>query len=225
MQVSNIFRSTAIKLSFSQAAATLSLSFNCLFTWSAVLCVPSLILTSSLNRGGSACSKRTLIPKPITVARLQWVIVGVISTNTCDIAERFGLSVTFMCGRLTTASSPRLRGCSGSEMVDIRSTSLSRLALITQVCVRPNDHKSIVWLRFQNCTYMDIENMKEHVNSNCANLQGRTWVPSYSRRYEAMGPNFRFFNANASCGSWLPCHSWDSLHYTTVRGQGQKLWV
>ena len=93
------------------------------YWWGApvTVCVPSLILTSSLNRGDSACSRRTLIPRPITVARLQWVIVGVISTSTCDIAERSCLSVTLICGRLTTASSPRLSGCSWSEMGEIRS--------------------------------------------------------------------------------------------------------
>lgn len=73
----NIFLKTPINVPFSNAAATLSLSPNCLFTWSAVLCVPSLILTSTLKRGGRAFSSRTRTPRPMTVAREQCVIVGV----------------------------------------------------------------------------------------------------------------------------------------------------
>ena len=58
------------------------------------------------------------------------MIMGMISTSTCDIAERSWLSVAFMCGRFTTASSPRLRGCSGPEMVDIRSAIIG----VTSTC-------------------------------------------------------------------------------------------
>ena len=81
-QVSIIFAITPISVPFSRAAATRSLSANCLFTSSAVLCVPSLIRTSTRNRGGSDCSSLTRTPSPITVARLQCVIVGVIRTVT-----------------------------------------------------------------------------------------------------------------------------------------------
>lgn len=73
----NIFLKTPISVPFSNAAATRSLSPNCLFTPSAVLCVPSLILTSTLKREGRACSRRTRTPSPITVASEQCVIVGV----------------------------------------------------------------------------------------------------------------------------------------------------
>lgn len=68
---SNIFLNTPINVPFSRAAATLSLSPSCLLTCSAVLCVPSLILTSTLNLGGKACSRRTRTPRPMTVASEQ----------------------------------------------------------------------------------------------------------------------------------------------------------
>jgi hypothetical protein len=60
----------------------------------------------------------------MTVARLQWVMVGVIRTVTVWRGEdgmcgRVGLME--ISGRETTASSPRERGCSGSEMDLIRS--------------------------------------------------------------------------------------------------------
>lgn len=60
----------------------------------------------------------------MTVARLQCVMVGVIRTVTVWRGEegtlgRVGLMK--ISGRETTASSPRERGCSGSEMDLIRS--------------------------------------------------------------------------------------------------------
>ncbi len=49
-------------------------------------------------------------------------MVGVISTTTVLIGDRDDVGgLTWMSGRLTTASEPRERGCSGSEMVAIRS--------------------------------------------------------------------------------------------------------
>lgn len=133
--VSNIFAITPIKVPFSRAAATLSLSANCLLTSSAVLWVPSLIRTSTRNRGGSDCSNRTRTPKPITVAKLQWVIVGVISTETVRSGDSGTLAsegLIEMSGRETTASAPSEIGCSGSEMVEIRSgwSTISKLSYI-----------------------------------------------------------------------------------------------
>lgn len=123
-QVASIFRITPINVPFSSAAATLSLSPSCLLTASSVLCVPALILTSTLNLGGSACSKRTRTPSPMTVASEQCVIVGVISTSTVlmrALGDEGGLM--WMSGRFTTAREPRESGCSGSEIVDMRSAS------------------------------------------------------------------------------------------------------
>jgi hypothetical protein len=123
-QVSSILPRTPIKAPFSRAAATLSLSASCLLTSSAVLCVPSLIRTSIRKRGERDCSKRTRTPSPMTVARLQCVIVGVISTVTVRRGES-GLSgsegLIEMSGRETTAREPSEMGCSGSDMVETRS--------------------------------------------------------------------------------------------------------
>lgn len=52
--------------------------------------------------------------------------MGVKSTLTCTSAlgsdgPEQGGGLMWMSGRLTTASWPRERGCSGSEMVDIKS--------------------------------------------------------------------------------------------------------
>ena len=85
-QGSIIFRRIPMRLAFSSAAATLSLSASCLLTSSAWLCVPFLIVTSTRKLGGKACSKRTLTPRPITVASEQCVTVGVSSTRTWDRA-------------------------------------------------------------------------------------------------------------------------------------------
>lgn len=58
------------------------------------------------------------------MARLQWVIVGVIRTVTVRSGEfgddgRDGLME--MSGRETTAREPRDMGCSGSEIEEMRS--------------------------------------------------------------------------------------------------------
>ena len=41
------------------------------------MCVPGFIRTDTRKRGGRACSRRTRTARPMTVAREQWVIVGV----------------------------------------------------------------------------------------------------------------------------------------------------
>ena len=124
-QPSNIFLKTPINVPFSNAAATLSLSPSCRLTCSAVLCVPSLILTSTRNLGGRACSSLTRTPRPITVAREQCVIVGVMRTVSVVSGDDEPFSgkvgVRKISGRLTTESEPRVRGCSGSEMLEMRS--------------------------------------------------------------------------------------------------------
>jgi hypothetical protein len=109
---------------FQSAAATLSLSANCLLTSTAVVWVPSLTLTSTLNLGGSDSSSRTRTPRPITVARLQWVIVGVTRTVTVRSVEsgRVGIvGVIEISGKETTPNEPSVTGCSGSHIVEIRS--------------------------------------------------------------------------------------------------------
>lgn len=122
--VANICPMTPMRVLFSRAAATLSLSANCLLTSSDVLWVPFFMRTSSLKRGGSACSSLTRTPKPITVARLQWVMVGVIKTVTVLRAESGLLGregVMLISGKDTTARDPKEIGCSGSDIDDIRS--------------------------------------------------------------------------------------------------------
>jgi hypothetical protein len=121
-QVESIFLSTPINVPFSSAAATLSLSPSCLLTASSVLCVPFLMRTSTRKRGGKACSRRTRTPSPMTVAREQCVMVGVTSTSTVLIDEWGELGGwMWISGKFTTASEPSERGCSGSEMDEIRS--------------------------------------------------------------------------------------------------------
>lgn len=80
--------------------------------------------TSTLKRGGRDCSKRTRTPSPITVARLQCVIVGVMRTVTVwrgDVGTFGRVGLMNISGKDTTANSPRERGCSGSEIDLIRS--------------------------------------------------------------------------------------------------------
>ena len=125
-QVSIILAITPIRAPFSKAAATRSLSANCLLTSSPVLCVPSLIRTSIRNREGRDCSRRTRTPNPMTVAKLQCVMVGVMSTVTVCRGDSgtFGrVGLIEISGRETTANSPSEMGCSGSEMDEMRSDS------------------------------------------------------------------------------------------------------
>lgn len=62
----------------------------------------------------------------MTVAREQCVMVGVMRTVTvmrdvADVVGDEGEGEMKTSARLTTAREPRERGCSGSEMVDMRS--------------------------------------------------------------------------------------------------------
>lgn len=60
----------------------------------------------------------------MTVARLQWVMVGVIRTVTVLNGESGTVGsegLMAISGRDTTAREPSEMGCSGSEIVDIRS--------------------------------------------------------------------------------------------------------
>lgn len=118
---SSIFLITPTRESFSIAAATLSLSLNCLVIASAVLWVPSLIFTSTLKRGGRACSRRTRTPKPMMVASEQWVIVGVIKTVTTVRLGVLTRGLIWISGRLTTDKEPKVSGCSGSVSGEMRS--------------------------------------------------------------------------------------------------------
>jgi hypothetical protein len=71
----------------------------------------------------------------MTVASEQWVIVGVISTRMVLIEEKGEVGGCIrISGRLTTASDPRDRGCSGSEMDDIRS-GVHYISYATQIMV------------------------------------------------------------------------------------------
>lgn len=100
---------TFIRSAFSKAAATLSLSANCLLTAVSEVCVPGVISTVTLNFGGNDRNNFTRIERPIKVAILQWGMVGVNWTNTW----LFSLS-TLMRFCWTTCSSSNVNGCSGS---------------------------------------------------------------------------------------------------------------
>lgn len=128
--VASIVLTTLISDLFSMAAATRSLSPNCLFTSSAVLDVPSLIRTSTLKRGGSACNKRTLTPSPMTVVSEHAEVVGVSRTVTVLMRERGEVGARIeMSSNFTTPNEPSDRGCSGSEIDEMRSkTSCSSVS-------------------------------------------------------------------------------------------------
>lgn len=59
------------KCVFSKAAATLSLSSNCLLMAYSDACVPGVMVTDILKRGGRHHKSLTLIDNPINVAILQ----------------------------------------------------------------------------------------------------------------------------------------------------------
>ena len=69
------------------------------------------------------------MPRPITVAREQWVMVGVTRTVKVVRGDAAPLSgnVGERCisGRLTTEREPSVRGCSGSDMGAMRSVRVS----------------------------------------------------------------------------------------------------
>lgn len=110
---------TSIRCLFSRAAATRSLSANCLLTAISEECVPGVISTTTLKRGGRARSNLTRIDSPIKVAILQCGIVGV----KLILMEFFILSkVTRLSS--TTCSSSSVRGCSGSFITRIRSVEI-----------------------------------------------------------------------------------------------------
>lgn len=108
---------TSIRFLFSKAAATRSLSASCLLTALSDACVPGVISTVTLNRGGSDLSNFTRIDSPIRVAILQCGIVGVKLTNT----SLFVL-FTFIKRCSTTCSSSNVSGCSGSFIRRTKST-------------------------------------------------------------------------------------------------------
>ena len=59
----------------------------------------------------------------MTVASEQCVMVGVIRTSTRERELRGERGLMWMSGRLMTDSEPRVRGCSGSDMVEIKSAT------------------------------------------------------------------------------------------------------
>lgn len=62
------------------------------------------------------------------MAKLQCVIVGVRRMETVrsgDWGLRGKVDAMCMSARFTTAREPRERGCSGSEIVDMRSTTVN----------------------------------------------------------------------------------------------------
>src|SRR5207248_1345698 len=71
------FVTTSIKFAFSKAAATLSLSLNCLLIACSVACVPGVIRTSTLYVDGNDRSNFTRKHNPINVAIEQCGMVGV----------------------------------------------------------------------------------------------------------------------------------------------------
>lgn len=124
MQGCIIFLNMPMRLLFSRAAATRSLSASCLLTSSACPWVSFLILTSTRKLGGKACSNRTLTPRPMTVASEQCETVGVSSTSTRERAACFvGSSgeIRWTSESLTTPNDSSDRGCSGSDIGAMRS--------------------------------------------------------------------------------------------------------
>lgn len=73
---------TSIRLAFSRAAATLSLSANCLLIACSEAWDPGVMAMSTLNLLGKDRINWTRIARPIKVAILQWGIVGVKLTFT-----------------------------------------------------------------------------------------------------------------------------------------------
>ncbi len=74
---------TLKRCEFSNAAATRSLSFNCLLTAFSLWCVLVEHECRLLKRSGSARRRRTRSERPIRVAILQCGMVGVNSRRTC----------------------------------------------------------------------------------------------------------------------------------------------
>ena len=119
----------SLRLGFSMAAATLSLSLICLFTSSSMEWVPSETKMSSLNACWRVRSSFTLRQSPINVASEQWGTVGV---NSILIQSSSSLPVLFTCftvirSSLTTFSSSRVWGCSGSLISRTRSEDMNNM--------------------------------------------------------------------------------------------------
>mmetsp|Transcript_22937 Transcript_22937/g.58385 ORF Transcript_22937/g.58385 Transcript_22937/m.58385 type:complete len:209 (-) Transcript_22937:80-706(-) len=113
---------TPRRLSFSKAAATRSLSLSCLLTACSEACVPGVMATSTLKRGGRERSSLTRMLSPISVAMLQCGIVGVKVKLTSPRS-----SSTVISWRCATLSCSSVFGCSGSLMSRMRS-KISRLS-------------------------------------------------------------------------------------------------
>lgn len=107
---------TLIKCVFSRAAATLSLSANCLFTEFSDACVPGFTSTLTLNLDGKHLNSFTRIDNPINVAILQCGIVGVYNTLIS-----FSALFTVINPFSNTCNSSRVSGCSGSFIPRIKS--------------------------------------------------------------------------------------------------------
>mmetsp|Transcript_13995 Transcript_13995/g.45328 ORF Transcript_13995/g.45328 Transcript_13995/m.45328 type:complete len:216 (-) Transcript_13995:98-745(-) len=107
---------TPSRLSFSSAAATLSLSLSCLLIASSEACAPGEMRMSTLRRGGSERSSLTRKQRPMSVAMEQCGIVGVKRTTT-----RPPSSSTSMSRRCATLSCSSVCGCSGSLIPRISS--------------------------------------------------------------------------------------------------------
>lgn len=115
---------TSARFGFSRAAATLSLSASCLLTAASDACVPGVISTVTLNRGGKDRMSLTRIESPIKVAIEQCGIVGVKFMKIL-----FSSSSTFIKFSWTTRSSSNVKGCSGSLMFLMRSAGYSCYSL------------------------------------------------------------------------------------------------
>lgn len=111
------------KLGFSNAAATLSLSFSCLFTAASEACDPGDNAISILNLGGSTRRSLTRIHRPISVAMLQCSTVGVNWTRTVP-----RVSSISMCSSLTTLSCSNVYGCSGS-VISLMCSNTSKASM------------------------------------------------------------------------------------------------
>lgn len=109
---------TSIRCEFSKAAATLSLSANCLLTACSDEWVPGVISTVTLNRGGNDLNNFTRMDNPISVAIEQCGIVGVKLTL---ISLRSLFTMIKFCW--TTCSSSSVNGCSGSLIARIKSAN------------------------------------------------------------------------------------------------------
>ena len=133
----------SLRLGFSIAAATLSLSLICLLTSSSIECDPSHTTMSSLYRYCKDRSSLTRRHRPIRVAREQWGTVGVnvilIHTVSSSVRGACGGGecggggwLMVMASSRTTFNSSSVCGCSGSLISRIRSV---RMCVVECMCV------------------------------------------------------------------------------------------